>query len=120
MAKRQTQVWRVAGRLKSDGTGTLKTNQLRGGQLFCVQAISVRNLDTKSPDMFVGFDRDGELYHLDTKRPTHKGYAQLVMATVWIPSEYQVRVDFTGAGNNDRVEMYVYGYLTDGEAGPKD
>ena len=112
MATKQTQVWRVAGRLASDGTGTLKTNKLKRGQLLCVQAITCRNLDTKTPDFHMGFDRDGELYYLESITGTARGIAKKTLGPVWIPSEYQVRVDIEGGGDNDEVEMYVYGYLT--------
>jgi hypothetical protein len=110
--ERQTQVWHVRGRLGSDGTGTLKTNQLVGGQLLCIQLISVRNPDTKTPDFHIGVDRGGELYYIETKTPSGRGRAVRTKGPIWVPSDYQVRVDVSGGGDNDEVEMFVYGYLT--------
>jgi len=111
MAGKRPFLFPLAGTSNAAGNLTLKSRPLKPGEVLCVQLISVRNSDTDSCLATFGFERAGLQVWLETVTMTTKAYVYNYYKPVWVPSDYQVVVKFSAAGDSKLCEAWLYGYL---------
>jgi len=113
MARRQTVIYDLGGTTDSSGECTLRLNRLRPGQLLCVQCVAIRHDDTKEIEALIGIDRAALTYEVHTIETSTRGVTYSWKGPIWVESDCQLTVAFTGCGASQPVYAWVYGYLQD-------
>jgi len=108
---RQTVFYDLKGTANSSGACTLRSNRLKRGQLLCVQCVSARQNDNNNVLVRIGIDRAGEFYEIVTLDLVKHGRTYSYPYEVWVDSDCQLRLDFTGAGSAGVCYAWLFGYL---------
>jgi len=108
---RQTVFYDLIGTASASGTCTLRFNRLKRGQLLCVQCVSARQNDNDNVKVKVMIDRGGTSYEVVTLSLSSKGLTYAFPYEIWLESDCQLRLDFSGAGNAGICCAWLYGYL---------
>ena len=109
MALPQPTVYSLSGTCDASGNLTLKTRRGEPGQLHCLQLVAVRVIATDTVLVDVGIERAGLQIWLETLSAGTKNRIYTYYHPVLIPSDYQVVVKFSAAGNKQLCEAWVLG-----------
>jgi len=118
MPKKIPYLAELATTTNAAGVAQLLTNRLRRGQTLYIQTISVRSPTTAGAIAHIGVLRGNNLYRVDSITMAAALFAYPSYAFVVVESDAQLQIDFTGGGNAQPIEAWVYGYLDDGERYP--
>lgn len=111
MARRQTVMLEIDGVCDASGDLTIDANRLTPNKLFCVQLISVHCDDQADAKCNVGMVKGVAERWLETLTLTTAGHIYAYAHSVWLPSDWTIRLVWHDAGNKSRCQAYVYGYL---------
>jgi len=100
----------LSGTCDASGNLTLKTRRGEPGQILNLQLVAVRVTATSSVLAAIGIQRAGLQIWLETLVLTTASYVYNYHQPVLIPSEYQLVVKFSAAGNKQLCEAWVLGY----------
>lgn len=117
MAKRRTVLECMDDVVDDTTTFDLVSNQMKRGQLFCLQLVSYRNETSKKGHLHVGIRRAGADYWIYSQDQPATAKWYNIKPNIYIPSPCQVIVRFQGADVGDKVHARVFGYLTDFDGG---
>lgn len=114
MSLPQPTVSSLSGTCDASGNLTLKTRRGEPGQLHYVQLVAVRVTATDTVLVDIGIERAGLQFWLETLSMANKARVYCYYHPVHIPSDYQVVVKFSAAGNKQLCEAWVLGaYVSD-------
>lgn len=105
----QPTVASLSGTSDASGNLTLKTRRGEPGQLHYLQLVAVRVTATSSVLAQIGIERAGLQLWLETLVMTTATYVYNYHRPVIVPSDYQVVVKFSSAGNKCLCEAWVLG-----------
>jgi hypothetical protein len=95
------------------GVAELLTNRLRRGETLYVQCVSVRSPTTAGAIAHVSVLRGTNLHRVDTLTMAAALFTYPSMIFVVVESDAQLEIDFTGGGNAQPIEAWVFGYIGD-------
>ena len=113
MARRETVMLEVDGTCDASGDLTIDANRLTPNKLFCVQLIALLSPVTASAICKVGMVKGAAERWLESVTCTTAGLVYNYHHSVWIPSDWQLRLVWSDGGNKQRLQAWVYGYLMD-------
>jgi len=111
MARRQTVMLEIDGVADASGDLTIDANPLRTGKLFCVQLVSVLSPAKGKVDVDIRLVRGSTVRGLGHIYITTEDMTYTFPHTVWIPSDWTLRLVWSGSGDGRRCQAWVYGYL---------
>ena len=113
MSKKTPYLSELATTTTAAGVAQLRTNRLRRGETLYVQCVSVRSPTTAGAIAHFGVLRGNNLYRYDTVTMAAALFTYPSYPFVVVESDAVLQVDFTGGGNAQPIEAWVYGYLGD-------
>lgn len=110
---KQPVLYDLTGTANASGACTLRSNRLKRGQMLCIQIVAARQNDNNNVQARIGIDRAGSFYEINTLFCQSQGRTYTFVADVYLESDCQLRIDFTGAGSAGVCRAWMYGYLQD-------
>lgn len=120
MSKKIPYLAELATTTNAAGVAHLRTNRLRRGETLYIQTISVRSPTTAGAIAHISVLRGTNLYRIDSITMAAALFAYPSFAFVVVESDAQLQIDFTGGGNAQPIEAWVYGYIGDAPLFPSD
>lgn len=111
MSKKTPYITELATTTTAAGVAQLRTNRLRRGETLCVQLVSVQSPTTAGAIAHLGVLRGVNLYRYDTITMAAALFTYPSYPFVVVESDAQLQIDFTGGGNAQPINAWVFGYI---------
>lgn len=111
MARRRTVMLELDGVCDASGNLTIDANRLEPGKLFCIQLVSVLSPTKGKVDVDIRLVRGVAVRGLGHIYITDEDKTYTFGKTVWVLSDWTLRLVWSGSGDGRRCQAWVYGYL---------
>jgi len=111
MPRKNTVILELKGTTSAGGLLTLRSGPLRTGETLCLQWAAFRSPLTAGAVAHLWAERNGVEYGICSTPMAAAATTYPEILLVWLPAEYNVRVDVTAGGNAVEFHAWLYGYI---------